>query len=66
MPEYKPAICTKTFLRICEAADVIGVTKDTVRRHLASGKLKGTQDRVRRWWIDPKEIDAFLKGESDE
>ncbi|MEV6897269.1 helix-turn-helix domain-containing protein [Amycolatopsis sp. NPDC051372] len=52
--------------RISEAARLLGVSDDTVRRHIDAGTLAATKDKVNRSVIDGAELAEFarLQGES--
>ncbi|HEY9418142.1 MAG TPA: helix-turn-helix domain-containing protein [Pseudonocardia sp.] len=43
-----------------EAAEILGVHYQTVRRYILDGELKAAQ-RGRRWFIRQSAIDAFLE-----
>ena len=41
-----------------EAADVLGVTPDTLRQRIAAGTLRATK-RGRDWWVTPTEVERY-------
>lgn len=47
-------------LTVAQVADVAEVPPRTVRRHLATGRLKGTK-QGRDWLIDEKDAGAWVK-----
>lgn len=51
--------------RISEAARLLGVSDDTIRRHIDAGTLTATKDKVNRCVIDGAELAEFarLQGE---
>jgi molybdopterin-binding protein len=48
--------------RIAEAAELLGVSDDTVRRWVESGQLPVERDRSRRMVIDGVALAAFIRG----
>lgn len=48
-------------LRISEAADLVGVSDDTVRRWVSSGRLTATVDASHRQVIDGEALALFLR-----
>ena len=48
-------------LRISEAAELVGVSDDTVRRWVSSGKLAATLDDSQRQVVDGAALAAFLR-----
>jgi len=51
-----------TLFRIREAADLLGVSDDTVRRWVEGGSLTATQDAAGRSVVEGAELAAFAKG----
>ncbi|WP_286216885.1 TOBE domain-containing protein [Paraoerskovia sediminicola] len=50
---------TRTTYRVSEAADLLGVSDDTVRRWLAAGELDASTDDAGRKVVDGAELAAF-------
>ncbi|MEW2506238.1 TOBE domain-containing protein [Amycolatopsis sp. CA-161197] len=55
MPQY----------RISEAARLLGVSDDTIRRHIDAGALTATKDRGKRSVIDGGELAKFARSQGD-
>lgn len=41
-----------------EAAELLGVTPDTLRQQIRAGRLKATK-RGRDWWVTKGEVDRY-------
>lgn len=41
-----------------EAAELLGVTPDTLRQRIAAGSLRATK-RGRDWWVTAKEVERY-------
>lgn len=54
-----------THLRISDAARLLGVSDDTVRRLVDSGTLTASVDTARRMVIDGRELAAYAKAQAD-
>ncbi len=54
-----------THLRISDAARLLGVSDDTVRRLIDSGTLTASIDTARRMVIDGRELAEFAKAQAD-
>ncbi|MBQ1080794.1 MULTISPECIES: molybdopterin-binding protein [unclassified Nocardiopsis] len=52
--------------QISEAADLLGVSADTVRRWVDSGRLVATRDPSGRRHLDGAELAAFMRAGADE
>ncbi|MEA5365235.1 helix-turn-helix transcriptional regulator [Amycolatopsis sp., V23-08] len=55
MPQY----------RISEAARLLGVSDDTIRRHVEAGGLSAVKDRVNRYVIDGEELAEFARRQGE-
>ncbi|KOU99113.1 helix-turn-helix domain-containing protein [Streptomyces sp. XY533] len=51
-------------LTASEAAELLGVTTRTVRRHASMGRLPAVQDEAGIWWLDPDDVDAAKRGKT--
>lgn len=47
---------TMSKLSLKQAAEFAGVTKPTILKHIASGKVSGERDQDGRWWFDLSEL----------
>lgn len=62
--EETPKTQKKTF-SIKETAEIIGVSRDTIRRAIQSGALKAVQFKKHgNWFITIEEVERFLRGET--
>ncbi|WP_181780057.1 TOBE domain-containing protein [Pseudonocardia pini] len=50
-----------TLFRISQAAELVGVSDDTIRRNIELGRLPASLDESRRKVIDGVDLAAFLK-----
>ena len=46
-----------------EIAQILRVDKETIYRHLKSGKLKGNKVGGTLWRVSKEELDKYIKGE---
>jgi excisionase family DNA binding protein len=51
--------------RISEAARLLGVSDDTIRRHIEAGSLTAVKDRVNRYVIDGEELAEFARRQGE-
>ncbi len=56
--------CSMTHLRISEAAEYLGVSDDTVRRWIDSGRLAASTDPSGRQAVDSAEVARLLRDSS--
>ena len=57
----------KKVLSLKEAAEMLDVSVDTIRRAVKSGSLRAFQiNKAGNWKIPIEEIERFMKGEKDE
>lgn len=64
--ELEKVVCSmgKRALSVREAAEVLGVSIETIRRAIKSGALKAFQiNKAGNWKIPTDEIDRFMRGE---
>lgn len=55
----EPAPTIGRMLRIADAADILGVSSDTIRRRIADGRLRAVKSgRIVR--IDERDLQAFI------
>jgi molybdopterin-binding protein len=52
--------------QISEAAEILGVSADTVRRMVDSGRLAATRDASGRRLLDGAELALFMRAESED
>jgi len=55
-----------TQLRICEAAELLGVSDDTVRRWADAGRLATVRGESGRLAVDGRELAAFVQAQAGE
>jgi molybdopterin-binding protein len=56
-------VATVTVFRIGEAAELLGISPDTVRRWVDAGRLNATRDEHGHRMIDGAELAAFVRGQ---
>ncbi|WP_420753001.1 TOBE domain-containing protein [Rhodococcus sp. O3] len=54
-----------TVLRIRDAAALLGVSDDTVRRWIDQGVLEASRDEAGRKVVDGKDLAEFVRGQAD-
>ena len=47
-------------LTLIEAAQLLGLTQDSVRRRILQGHLKGGQELGRWWYVTRESVDRYL------
>jgi molybdopterin-binding protein len=53
-----------TVFRIREAAELVGVSADTLRRRIDAGRLPAVRDEHGQWWIEGADLAAFVQAEA--
>lgn len=51
--------------RISEVAELLGVSDDTVRRWISSGRLTADRDGSNRWVVPGERVAAFARDQAD-
>lgn len=53
-----------SFLRVAEAAALLGVSTDTVRRAVEAGRLRASKDGAGRTVVDPTDVAAMAQAQA--